>query len=381
MTITIDSSLSADLIVIGGGIHGCSAALHAALLGMKVIILEKDSAGRHSSGVNAGGVRRQGREFAEIPLSDMAMKMWYDIENFLDDDCGFNIAPQIEVAETEMELEEQKQRASDLRAMGYEHEVMLDYYELREHLPGIAEHALGGIACLLDGYAQPYQTTLAFKRKAQSCGVRILEDTQALKTIRQNGVWQVDTHRGTIHAPMLLNAAGAWGADISGLLGEPVPINVVAPMMIVTARLPHFCNAVVGAAGRPLSFKQMPNGTVVIGGGRRGRADRTSNKSEILFDNLSLSADTACSLFPIMRNATIVRTWSGIEGWLPDYIPIIGPSAKHEGLYHSFAFCSHGFQLAPAVGKVMGELIATGKTNMDLSAFSISRFTLPLESH
>lgn len=145
-------------------------------------------------------------------------------------------------------------------------------------------------------------------------------------------------------------------------------------MMIVTARLPKFCDAVVGATGRPLSFKQMPNGTVVIGGGRRGRADTATNKSEMLFPELRNTAATAIDIFPIMRGATIVRSWSGVEGRMPDDIPVLGASAKHEGLYHSFGFSAHGFQMGPGTGEMMAGLIATGATQFDLSAFAIDRF-------
>ncbi len=129
-------------------------------------------------------------------------------------------------------------------------------------------------------------------------------------------------------------------------------------MMIVTNRMPPFCKAVVGAAGRPLSFKQMPNGTVVIGGARRGQARPESNVTEMKFEQLRLSAETAIGIFPIMASAAIVRSWSGIEGCMPDRIPVIGPSSTEENAFHAFGFSEHGFQLGPGVGEIMAELIA-----------------------
>ncbi|KAA9001307.1 FAD-binding oxidoreductase [Affinibrenneria salicis] len=364
-----------DLLIIGGGIHGCCTALFAALRGMSVVVLEKDSVARHASGVNAGGVRRLQRHIAELPLSNMSMDLWYDINNLLDDDCEFKVAPQIEVAENEQEMVGLRARSARLLALGYDNEVILERNELKSILPAISDHAVGGLASLKDGFTQPYKTTLAFKRKAESLGVRFFEGVAARQPVRKNGVWQVSTQAGSFYAPKLLNAAGAWGGDLSASLGEPVPIEALAPMMMVTTRLPPFCHAVVMAAKRPLSFKQMPNGTVVIGGGRLGRADRHTNLSEVVFSNLQPTAETAIDLFPIMRNATLVRSWSGVEGWLPDSIPVIGASAKHEDLYHSFAFCTHGFQMGPGVGKVMAELIASGSTTYDLSPFSVARFT------
>lgn len=368
------STRSADLLVIGGGIHGCSAALHAALRGMSVIVIEKDSVARHASGVNAGGVRRLGRHYAEVPISDRSMQIWYRIGELLDDDTGFQIAPQIKVAETEAELDRLKARAADLRAMGFEHEVVLDQAELRHHLPSVADHAVGGLASLTDGFAQPYWTTFAFQKKAAKLGVRFFENCRATGIARDGADWLVDTPEGRFRAPKLLNAAGAWGGELAAILGEHAPVEAIAPMMIVTNRLPHFCDAVVGATGRPLSFKQMPNGTVVIGGGRRGRADRTTNMSEILFPELQRTAETAMDLFPIMRGANIVRSWSGVEARMPDDIPVIGPSARHDNLWHVFGFSAHGFQMGPGVGEIMAELIATGATQAPLAPFSITRF-------
>jgi len=373
MTAALHSGRSADLLVVGGGIHGCSAALHAALRGMSVIVLEKDSVGRHASGVNAGGVRRLGRHYAEVPISQHSMQIWYGIADFLDDDCGFQIAPQIKVAETEAELASLAARAADLRAMGFDHEVMLDQAELRRLLPAVADHALGGLAALRDGFAQPYKTTFAFQRKAAALGVRFHESCPAT-AVRRDAGWIVTTPQGDFRASRLLNAAGAWGGRLAGMLGEPAPVEAIAPMMLVTNRLPHFCDAVVGATGRPLSFKQMPNGTVVIGGGRRGRADAASSMSEILFPELRLTAQTAAELFPIMRGAQIIRSWSGVEARMPDDIPVIGASARHEGLFHAFGFSAHGFQMGPGVGEIMAGLIATGGTNAPLAPFSIARF-------
>lgn len=368
------SAIGADLIVIGGGLHGNSAALHCALKGMDVVLLEKDTAGRHASGVNAGGVRQLGRDFAEIPLSVRSMEMWHRIESIVDDDCGFQAAPQIKVAETEAELAGLAERVAKLRDLGYDHEVILDQDEVRRYLPAVAPHIVGGLASMGDGFAQPYRTTFAFRRKAAAEGVRIFEETAARRVRREAGAFVVETDTATFTAPKLLNCAGAWGGRIAAELGESAPVEAIAPMMLVAARMPQFCDAVVGATGRPLSFKQMPNGTVVIGGGRRGRAVPDENLTHLDFSQLKHTAATAGEIFPIMKGATLVRAWAGIEGRMPDDIPVIGPSATEEGAFHAFGFSAHGFQLGPGVGSIMAELIVDGRTNAPLAPFSITRF-------
>ena len=116
------AAATADVVIIGGGIHGCSTALHCRLRGLSVILIEKDHAGRHASGVNAGGVRQLARDIAEIPLSVHSMDIWHRIEEVVDDDCGFTNEGQVLVAETEAELALFKERVDDLRARGFTHE-------------------------------------------------------------------------------------------------------------------------------------------------------------------------------------------------------------------------------------------------------------------
>ncbi|WP_295805664.1 FAD-dependent oxidoreductase [uncultured Nitratireductor sp.] len=374
MVATSTRQMTADLLVIGGGIHGCSAALHAALRGLRVIVFEKDTVARHASGVNAGGVRKLGRHIAEIPLSLHSMSIWRHIADLVDDDCGFQPAPQIKVAETEAELETLRRRVAELNGLGYTHERILDRQTMREHLPGVAEHCVGAIASLDDGFAQPYQTTFAFQRKAQKTGVRVLENTPVERVFKSGKDWKVSTGGQEFTGRFVLNCAGAWGGEIARQIGDHAPVRAYAPMMIVTERLRPFCTAVVGATGRPLSFKQMPNGTVVIGGGRPGVPEPASNRTHMQMAELRHSAQTAMDIFPVMRAAQIVRSWAGIEGLMPDGIPIIGPAAHAQGAFHAFGFSAHGFQLGPGVGDVMAELIATGRTQAPITPFSIERF-------
>lgn len=368
-------SHQADIVVIGGGIHGCSAALFLAQRGLSVIVLEKDTVGRHASGVNAGGVRRLGRHLAEVPISLRSMKIWHGVADFLGDDCGFQVAPQMKLARSEADLAQMRARVAEMQAHGYTHEVIIGNNEIREHIHSLSDEVIGAITCLDDGFAQPYQTTFAIQRKAIALGARFHEGVRAEKVGRAGGGdWRVETPEGTFSAPKLLLTGGLWSGQLAAALGEPVPIIPFAPMMMVTTRLPPFCHAVVGAAGVPLSFKQMANGTVVIGGGRPGRPDAATNRSETVFQPLRLTAQSCISLFPIMAEASVVRSWAGLEARMPDDIPVVGPSLRHEGLYYAFGFSGHGFQLGLGMGSIMAELIATGTTEVDLSPLSIGRF-------
>ncbi len=369
---------TADVVVLGGGLHGCSAALHLARRGAKVVVLEKDHVGRHASGVNAGGVRRLGRHPAEIPLSVAAMELWHHIGDLVDDDCGFERHGQVKIAESEAELAQLARRVAEIQALGFSHEELIGRAELRRLVPAISEHCVGAIVSRDDGAANPYRTTLAFKRKAESLGVAFIENCRVETLSRAASAWQIIAADGrTFAAPTVVNCTGAWADRIAASLGEPVPLVPSAFMLMISGRVEPFLRPVIGATGRPLSFKQFANGTVLIGGGYKGTLERDDNWTELDFRGLASSAQTVWDLFPVMRGADIVRCWAGIEARMPDDIPVIGPSSTSPCVFHAFGFSGHGFQLGPIVGSVIAELVITGKTNMPIEAFRIDRFATP----
>lgn len=363
-----------DAIVVGGGIHGCSTALHLCLAGMKPMLIEKDYAGRHASGVNAGGVRQLARHIPEIPLSIRSMGIWEKVAELVDDDCSFESHGQVLVAENEEELAVCRARVAELNGLGFTHEELIDAAELRRLVPAVAETCPGGVVSRRDGAANPAQTTTAFRRKAERLGATVREGVAANNIRYRDGLWHVEVGSDTFAAPVLVNAAGAWAGKIAADLGEPVPVETVAPMLMITSRVPHFIDPVVILRGRKLSFKQFVNGTVLIGGGHLATPYQDRNETVLDWKSLATSAQTVFELFPVMRSATIVRAWAGIEARMPDEIPVVGPSSTSEGVYHQFGFSAHGFQLGPGTGAMMAELIATGSTNIPIGSLSIKRF-------
>jgi glycine/D-amino acid oxidase-like deaminating enzyme len=366
---------TADVAIIGAGIQGCSAALHCRQRSLSVIVVEKDHAGRHASGVNAGGVRRLNRHPAEIPISVASMRIWHGIKDLLGDDCGFRVSGQVRVAETPDDLETLKARARQVRDLGFTHEEIIGRDELYDLVPALAPHCLGALVARDDGFADPARTTDAFRRRAAELGAVFLEGCRAEPPRRHGNAWEVPTSAGAVQAETVINCAGAWGGAIAAALGEAVPIEPVAPMLMITERLPPFIGPVVGSASRYISFKQLPNGTVLIGGGRLGTADPACNTTRLDLPGLATLAETARDLFPIMRSVRIVRCWAGIEGEMADGIPVIGPSSTAPGIYHAFGFSSHGFQLGPVIGQILAELVTEGRSTHPIAPFSITRFS------
>lgn len=366
--------MSLDVAVIGGGLIGSSTALQLAKQGLRVTIIEKATPGRHASGVNAGGLRRLNRNPAEIPLAVAAAEMWRHITDLVDSDCDVRLNGQVRVAENADDMVKLEQRAELVRSLGFEHERLISREQLYQLVPALAPHCVGALYTEGDGFARPYHTLTAFRLKAQQLGVLYRTGCQVTGIERIADNWRLQTTQGPIDAPVVVNCAGAWAEKICAELGEPVPLKSGAPMMMVTERLPAFLEPVVGAASRKLSFKQMQNGTVLIGGAHLARHDMASESTEIDFTALAESSRTVMALFPQMARVRIVRTWAGLEAFMPDQIPVIGPSSKASGVFHAFGFSAHGFHLSPVVGRIMAELVLNGESSLPIAPFAIDRF-------
>ncbi|MBP2537465.1 NAD(P)/FAD-dependent oxidoreductase [Agrobacterium tumefaciens] len=362
-----------DTIVIGGGLHGLSAALNLARAGKRVVILERSWVGRHSSGATAAGVRTLNRDLAEIPISLEAMDMWHNIERIVGDSCGFQAYGQMNIAEKPEHVAVLEKRLAKVRAAGYDHEELIDRTELLRLVPTISSHCTGALIARNDGAADPHRTLKAFRNAAEAAGVTIYEGAGVIAIEHAGSDWRVRTDSMEFVAPTVINAAGAWAVKIASMVGDDIQIGHKASMMIVTERIAPLLKPVVSVVGRPLSFKQSDQGTLVIGGGLQGRADLDAQRSFVNFKELSKGARAATDLFPIVGQLRIVRTWAGMEAMTADHLPIIGPSPKAKGIFHSFGYSGHGFQLVPVLGAIMTDLIVHGGTNRVIEPFSARR--------
>lgn len=367
--------IEADVAIVGGGIHGCSTALHLARRGVRVVVIERDHVGRHASSANAGGVRTLLRHPAEIPLSLEADAFWHRIEAELGHDCGYHGAGQLAVALNDTTLAELVGRERQVRNLGYEHEELVDADEVRRLVPDICMQVKGGLIVRRDGAASPFHATRAFHDAAIAAGARMLEGCEVtdIEPAPANG-WIVTHRHGRVKAASLVNNAGAWGDRIAAMVGDSIPLLTYLPMMMVTTRVAPFLEPVIISSDPRLSFKQMPNGTLLIGGGRRASGDRGERRYSLDLPGLSASASSVLTLFPKLRDVTIARAWAGFEGLFADRIPVIGPSPNAPGVFHAFGFSGHGFQLSPIVGRLVSELVLDGRSSLPIDAFSPTRF-------
>jgi sarcosine oxidase subunit beta len=194
--------------------------------------------------------------------------------------------------------------------------------------------------------------------------------------------FRVTTSKGVFESEKVLNTAGAWGARIAARFGEEVPLTPRAPQMGVTEPLPHRIIPVVGLwarkPGTDAFLRQVERGNIVFGGAvERAPVDLDPGHAKADPTRLPLQLRALLKLLPALAKVSVIRTWSGCEGYVGDMLPVMGPSATTFGLFHAFGFSGHGFQLGPGVGETMAELIATGHTDISLQDFRIDRFTSP----
>lgn len=362
-----------DVAVIGGGLHGLSAALHLGRAGKRVVVLERHWVGRHASGATAAGVRTLNRDRRELDLSLQSMALWPQLQDIVGDDCGFHASGQICVAENEASLAKLRERVEALQRDGYTHEELIDRDELRKWLPTISPHCVGASLARDNGAADPHRALKAFRFSAQQAGVTLYEQCGVQAIERSGKDWTLTTPRGKWTVPIVVNAAGAWSARIAAMVGDDIPLATKSSMMMVSERAEPFIKPVVSILGRSLSFKQSDQGTLIIGGGLQGVPDLDKETSTARMGILAKGAKAATDLFPGVRDLRIVRVWAGLEAKTEDLLPVIGPSPNAPGVYHAFGFSGHGFQLIPIVGITLAELILNGRTDRPIEALDARR--------
>ncbi|HEV7390873.1 MAG TPA: FAD-binding oxidoreductase, partial [Burkholderiales bacterium] len=203
-------------------------------------------------------------------------------------------------------------------------------------------------------------------------GAEVHEGCEVIGAEHAFAQWRIATSGGTFCAPSVANCSGAWGDKVAQFLGDTISLAPNGSMQFITERLPMFVKPVVGSASRPFSLKQFENGTVLFGGGHRAPVFRDINRCELNSGGIAKAALSAAMLFPMLGSAHIVRVWSGIEGFTEDRLPVIG-HGQHEGVFHAFGFSGHGFQLGPAVGALIADVLTTGSTPVSIEAFSPAR--------
>ena len=166
------------------------------------------------------------------------MQRWLTLDDELDADTGFRSRSLINIAADAADMDTLYQRQAQMHAEGHHHEKIIDQQELRERLPHVAEHCVGGVVSEDDGYAIPYKSTFAFRNAALRYGARFLEG-QAVHKIRKVGQnWLIESDQQRFECRYLVNCAGAWADKVAVMTGDNTPMSYSAPMLMITTRIP-----------------------------------------------------------------------------------------------------------------------------------------------
>lgn len=367
---------SADVVVVGAGIVGCSAAYHLAASGAgRVLLLDReDEVGRGSTGACAGGFRHQFTTEVNVALSRASIPMITGFSRQHDLPLDVSQDGYLFLVRDEASWAAFRSGVAMQRARGVSVET-LTAEEAGALMPGLAlDGIVGATFGPDDGLADPGALTHGYATLARRHGAEVGLGTTvtALLTVGDR-VRGVRTDRGDIEAGSIVLAAGAWSAPLAATAGVDLPIEPVPRVVVTTGAFP-------GAPGRrtlvidvatSFYFHREGDGVLMgMGGDDHASFDTTVDRG-FVEDRL---LTRAIEIFPPLAEAGVRSAWAGLYEMTPDRHPVVGPGPV-VGLWIAAGFSGHGFQHGPVVGKLLAEMIVDGgPRTLDVRPLAFERF-------
>jgi glycine/D-amino acid oxidase-like deaminating enzyme len=369
-----------DVLIIGAGIMGCSAALHLAQRGLEVTVLERDTIGAGGTGRSSAIIRQHYSNELTARMALHSLQVFQDFDARVGGDCGFQQTGWVAIAaagdRAGLEANLQLQRSFGINTGTI---TAADFVDM---MPGVAAEDLVVAAYEPDsGYADPHLTVNAYADAARRNGARILVNTE-VTGVRMSGdkIIGVESTGGQYDAPVALNCAGPWGGRVAAMCGVEVPIVSSRVQVAVFKRPaeytghPVVMDFVNGVYLRP----ETGNLTLV------GSIDPAEADDVVDPDDYAEYADTEFITnmgeqmllrYPPMESSESMGGYASLYSVTPDWHPIIDEVPAGSGCFICSGFSGHGYKLGPAVGLMVADLI-TGKQDPEFPTdlFRLGRF-------
>ncbi len=369
-------------VVIGGGIVGLSSALALAERGLEVVVCEKGSIGSGSTERAAGGIRAQFSTPTNVELSVASMAVWSEFEERFGTDVDYRRNGYLFLART-AETAAALESAVEMQTERGVPSELLEPEAARERCPGIdAQKFVAATYSPTDGFADPHLALQAYARAAANAGVDVRTETSVTDVLREDGdgrVVGVETPDGRLEADFVVNAAGPWARRVAAMADVDLPIApkrrqmvVIDPETPVPETDPLTVDLETGTYFRPER-----DGEALVGGHLAdGDPDRDPDGYDrgIDFDWAADVLETAAGWATYFGpESRIKRGWAGLYAVTPDDNAVLEETVP--GLITAAGFSGHGFQHAPATGRIVAELIVDGEASLvDVGALSSDRF-------
>ena len=366
----------AECVIIGGGVVGTAIAYYLAKGGMTdCVLVESDYLSSGATGRCGGGIRQQWSTEANTKLAIESVREFSTLEDELDADIEFLQGGYLVLAYTEEDEAQFEKNVALQQGLGLD-VVKLTPDEIRERVvPQLnTEGVRMATYCPSDASANPFLTTHAYANAARRLGVQVELFTRVNRVLTDGGrVTGVETSRGTISAPLVVNVAGSHSVPIAKTAGVDLPITPCRRQILVTEPLERFFDPMIISFSFGIYFRQVRHGSVIGGFGDPDEPPGFNQTSSLEF--LTTMSSKLAFLMPRLRSVKVVRQWGGLYDLTPDAQPILGETDGVEGFFQASGFSGHGFMIAPKVASLVASVVAGTEPDLDISRLNARRFT------